>query len=101
MAREGWLLQISKACTYRACRRFGVQSPPMWNVLFFPSLVLLHFPAMYHPHPHPRTHASGLLWPLGLTFQQPLEAIFRERKWPHFNPVPTAVAFLETMGMEG
>lgn len=49
VAREDWLLQISKAYTYHACCRFGVQSPAMWNVLFVPSLVLFHFPAMYHP----------------------------------------------------
>lgn len=36
-----------------------------------------------------------------MTVQQPLEAFLRERKWPHFNPVPTALAFLETMGVEG
>lgn len=43
--------------------------------------------------------ASGGPW--GLTIQKPLETILRERKWPHFNPVPTAVAFLKTLGMEG
>lgn len=53
---------------------------------------------MHHPA---RIHASGLWWPLGLTVQKPLETILRERKWPHFNPVPTAVAFLEPMRMEG
>lgn len=76
--------------------------PPAWSLesikaecLFF----LFGFAPFPSRAPPPaRTHVSGLWWPRGLTVQQPLEAILKERKWPHFNPVPTALAFLETTG---
>lgn len=98
VAREAWLLKQPRRLP--ALLAPGLEAGAHQSgVCVFSFSGFAPFPS--RAPPPARTHGSGLCWPLGLTVQQPLEAILRERKWPHSDPVPTALAFLETTGDGG